>query len=382
MKKSGVKVLPILSNNYKEVFRGDAVRRIIADPVKKQRLIDDVIKILEKNDFIGVNVDFEEVDLKNNEDLVSFQRYLYTHLHAHHLLVTQDVIPFNEDYDFKGLAKYNDYIFLMAYDQFSDASGPGPIGHQKWVEGAVDAAVKNIPIQKFILAMAAYGYDWRLGKEMSARTVSYQEALFTAKDEEATIDFDNDSYNLKYDYDDEDNVRHQVQFTDAATVFNALRFATEYGLAGTALWRLGDEDPRVWYFYDMDMQKSKMGHFNFSEFSKVDARADADFVDYEGSGEVLDIIATPTNGRITPQVNTGEMLISEESYDSLPSRFVARKYGTSDSTKLVLTFDDGPDPNYTPKILDILSKYHVPATFFVVGINAENNIPIVKREFV
>jgi peptidoglycan/xylan/chitin deacetylase (PgdA/CDA1 family) len=49
--------------------------------------------------------------------------------------------------------------------------------------------------------------------------------------------------------------------------------------------------------------------------------------------------------------------------------------------KLVLTFDDGPDPNYTPRILDILSEYHVPATFFIVGINAENNIPIVKREF-
>ncbi|MES1159371.1 MAG: polysaccharide deacetylase family protein, partial [Bacteroidota bacterium] len=193
--------------------------------------------------------------------------------------------------------------------------------------------------------------------------------------------FDNDSYNLQYQYEDEDNVKHQVQFTDAATIFNALRFATEYGLAGTAVWRLGDEDPRVWYFYDQDMRKQALGHFNFSEFSKVDAMANADFVDYEGSGEVLDIIATPTNGRITPEVNTGEMLISEESYDTLPSRFVARKYGTNDSMKLVLTFDDGPDPNYTPRILDILSKYHVPATFFLVGINAENNIPIVKREF-
>jgi len=381
MKKSGVKILPILSNNYKEVFRGDAVHRIINDPVKKQRVIDDVIRILQRDSFVGVNVDFEELQEKTNEKLVDFQKDLYEQLHAKHLLVTQDVIPFNEDYNFKELSKYNDYIFLMAYDQYSDASGPGPIAHQKWIEGAVDAAVKNIPIQKLILCLAAYGYDWRLGKEMSARTVSYQEALFTAKDEEATIDFDNDSYDLKYDYDDEDNVRHQVQFTDAATVFNALRFATEYGLAGTALWRLGDEDPRVWYFYDQDMRKSAMAHFDFSAFSKVDARANADFVDYEGTGEVLDIIATPTNGRITPEVNTGEMLISEETYDSLPSRFVARKYGTNDSLKLVLTFDDGPDPDYTPKILDILSKYHVPATFFVIGINAENNIPIVKREF-
>ncbi len=357
------------------------MHRIINDPAKKQRLIDDVIKILEKDDFIGVNVDFEELQEKTNEKLVEFQKDLYEHLHAKHLLVTQDVIPFNEDYNFKELSKYNDYIFLMAYDQYSDASGPGPIAHQKWIEGAVDAAVKNIPIQKLILCLAAYGYDWRMGKEMSARTVSYQEALFTAKDEEATIDFDNDSYNLKYDYDDEDNVRHQVQFTDAATIFNALRFATEYGLAGTAIWRLGDEDPRVWYFYDQDMRKSAVNHFDFSAFSKVDAKANADFVDYEGSGEVLDIIATPTNGLITPTVNTGEMIIEEERYDSLPSRFVARKYGTNDSMKLVLTFDDGPDPEYTPRILDILSKYHVPATFFVIGINAENNIPIVKREF-
>ncbi len=381
MKKSGIKILPILSNNYKEVFRGDAVRRIIADPVKKQRLINDVIKILEKNNFVGVNVDFEELEEKNNENLVSFQKDLYDQLHARHLLVTQDVIPFNEDYDFKGLSKYNDYIFLMAYDQFSDNTGPGPIAHQKWIEGAVDAAVKNIPLQKLILCLAAYGYDWRLGKEMSSRTVSYQQALFTAKDNEAVIDFDNDSYNLHYDYDDDDNTRHQVQFTDAATIFNALRFATEYGIAGTSMWRLGDEDPRVWDFYDQDMRKSALAHFNFSEFSKVDAKAGADFVDYEGTGEVLDIIATPHNGRITPDVNTGEMLITEEYYDSLPSKFVARKYGTTDSMKLVLTFDDGPDPNYTPKILDILSKYHVPATFFVVGINAENNIPIVKREF-
>jgi cellulose synthase/poly-beta-1,6-N-acetylglucosamine synthase-like glycosyltransferase/spore germination protein YaaH/peptidoglycan/xylan/chitin deacetylase (PgdA/CDA1 family) len=381
MKNSGVKIMPILSNNYKEVFRGDAVHRIINDPAKKDRLINDVIRILERDNFIGVNVDFEELQEKKNEKLVQFQKELYDRLHARHLLVTQDVIPFNEDYNYRELARYNDYIFLMAYDQFSDATGPGPVSDQKWIEGAVDDAVKNIPTQKLILSLAAYGYDWKLGKEVSARTVSYQQALFTAKDNEATIDFDNDSYNLHYNYEDEDNTKHQVQFTDAATTFNALRFATEYGLAGTALWRLGDEDPRVWYFYDQDMQKSAMAHFNFAEFGKVDAMANADFVDYEGSGEVLDIIATPTNGRITPEVNTSEMLISEESYDSLPSRFVARKYGTEDSMKLVLTFDDGPDPGYTPRILDILSKYHVPATFFVVGINAENNIPIVKREY-
>ncbi len=44
----------------------------------------------------------------------------------------------------------------------------------------------------------------------------------------------------------------------------------------------------------------------------------------------------------------------------------------NDYMKIALTFDDGPHPRYTPKILDILDRYEIKATFFVVGVNAEN----------
>ena len=40
--------------------------------------------------------------------------------------------------------------------------------------------------------------------------------------------------------------------------------------------------------------------------------------------------------------------------------------------KIALTFDDGPHPKITPKILDILDKYSVKATFFVIGVNVKN----------
>lgn len=45
-----------------------------------------------------------------------------------------------------------------------------------------------------------------------------------------------------------------------------------------------------------------------------------------------------------------------------------------------LTFDDGPSTNNTPKILDILKKYNVKATFFVIGQNAEQHKDLIKRE--
>src|SRR5580765_718578 len=47
--------------------------------------------------------------------------------------------------------------------------------------------------------------------------------------------------------------------------------------------------------------------------------------------------------------------------------------------KAYLTFDDGPNSNYTPKILDILKENNIKATFFVCGKNVKKNPEILKR---
>jgi peptidoglycan/xylan/chitin deacetylase (PgdA/CDA1 family) len=46
---------------------------------------------------------------------------------------------------------------------------------------------------------------------------------------------------------------------------------------------------------------------------------------------------------------------------------------------VVLTFDDGPDAEYTPKVLDILAKYDAKATFFEVGQNVQKHPELTKR---
>ena len=51
----------------------------------------------------------------------------------------------------------------------------------------------------------------------------------------------------------------------------------------------------------------------------------------------------------------------------------------TDEKKIALTFDDGPHYKYTDEILDILEKYGVKATFFVIGVNAERHPEKVKR---
>jgi peptidoglycan-N-acetylglucosamine deacetylase len=396
MKNAGVNIIPILSNFYPadkpgdstkdKRFHGESVHRIITNSQKRERLIHSLIAILEKNKLQGVNVDFEELKEKSDEAFVNFQKELYEKLHAKNLLVTQNVIPFNEDYDYKALSKYNDFIFIMAYDEFSQGTKPGPIADQKWIEAAVDDAVKKIPSQKIILNLAAYGYDWPKQDEPDPNEVpvlTYQNALSIAKEVQGRIDFDDDTYNLHFSYADDEGIPHEVFFTDAATTFNAMRFANESQLAGVALWRLGSEDDRIWQFYNRNMSVDSIKNFDFKTFGDIQT---PDNVFYSGHGEVLDVVATAKKGgSFLPEIDSTEMLIAEENYDSLPVPFMAKKFGWNgkdtirNRNKLVLTFDDGPDPKWTPKILDILKAKKIPAAFFVVGINAENNMPLLKR---
>lgn len=53
--------------------------------------------------------------------------------------------------------------------------------------------------------------------------------------------------------------------------------------------------------------------------------------------------------------------------------------GTDGSHAIALTFDDGPHAEKTPEILEVLEKYNVKATFFVVGENVKANSDILDR---
>ncbi|HMC99035.1 MAG TPA: polysaccharide deacetylase family protein, partial [Ferruginibacter sp.] len=208
----------------------------------------------------------------------------------------------------------------------------------------------------------------------------------------AAIEFDNNSYNLHYTYVEHTapgtpTIRHDVWFTDAATMFNLIRFADEYGIAGTALWRMGSQDPRTWSFYNLDLDNLSLqkNPFNFDILRNVpiDPNQKPSAVGQPG-GEILNILGSPQEGKIDIEVNKQEQLIAEQHYEQLPSGYVYEKTG-EDTTpigpghKIILTFDDGPSDEYTPQILDILEKEKVPATFFIVGLEAEKNLPVLKR---
>jgi cellulose synthase/poly-beta-1,6-N-acetylglucosamine synthase-like glycosyltransferase/spore germination protein YaaH/peptidoglycan/xylan/chitin deacetylase (PgdA/CDA1 family) len=381
MRRNNIRIVPLINNidisKADGYFNGKLIHQIIINPIKKARLINDIASTLKKYNFQGINIDFEEFDEQGDEPIIAFQKELYKKLHPMGLLVSQDIMANNEDFNIKELAKHNDYMFLMAYDEHYSGSVPGDISGQKWIESVLDETAKEIPEnKKIILCFAGYGYDWQEGNE--GKTVTYQEALSNARLYKAKIDFDNESYNNHYSYRDENGNKHHVNFTDAATNFNTIRFADEYGTAGTALWRLGSEDDRLWRFYNRNLTNESLRKKPFDYKSLENVSFGYATPDYIGDGEILNVVTNPQPGKIHLDINQIDNSISEQKYFQLPTKYIIKKYGNV-KNQVILTFDDGPDPTYTPQILDILKREKVPATFFVVGLQAENNIPLLQR---
>ncbi len=375
MRRHGVRVCPMVSNYFNERWNGANVHRIIESPERRRRCVYSILNVLAQNNLQGVNIDFEDLTETSDEHLIAFQKELYDEAHRRGFLVTQDIPPFNSDYDPHKLERYNDYLVIMAYDQHSSTGSAGPVAGHGWVESIVDRMTGVMPPEKLILGLAGYGYDWPLGSE--GIDVTYQEALVTAAESGGNITFDPADYNLSFTYSDDNDSLHTVWFTDAATAFNGMRTASRYGVGGFALWRLGSEDPRLWQFYARDISDSGLAHAPF-EFDSLRRSAASTNVDYIGEGEILDLVASPEPGNIEVKFDPGENFITGQEYIDLPSSYVIKRFGKADR-KVVLTFDDGPDASYTPRILDILNEERIPAAFFLIGVNAENNVQLVRR---
>lgn len=381
MDSSQAKIIPLLSNFYNDQWHDSCVTRMVASRKKRSVFISNLLTVIQRYGFDGVSVDFEDLySLTDDQALVDFHKELYDSLHAHNLLATQCIPPFNADYRVSDLHKFNDYIFVMAYDQHFMTTEPGPVSGAKWVEQVLDVFTEKIQPEKFVLCIAGYGYDWLKGG--TGRAVSYQEAISTARETHAKIDFDNENYNVHYTYFDDKQQEHEVWFADAATNYNVMRTASEFGLAGVALWRLNAEDPRIWSFYKKDLSKDSLSASpaDIEPLTHVSASSDVDFIG-DRDAQILDVLAWPHDGKTKLEYNAKEQLISEETYLELPSSYVIKKIGPTTEKQIVLTFDDGPDARYTPKVMEILKRENVPAAFFMIGENMQNNLPLVRKVY-
>ena len=209
--------------------------------------------------------------------------------------------------------------------------------------------------------------------EVPPISLGFHDAMGAARDAGAIVQFDDATNNPHFSYREGDGTSHDVWFLDAVTAFNQIHAADPYQPAGYALWRLGTEDPTVLPLLGRPYERPA------PEEPEKHRRRHRRCRSRRHEGEILRVEADPQPGiRELHDRAIHRRRSSTRITKACPPAFVIRRVGQV-AKKLALTFDDGPDPEWTPQILDILKAKHVQATFFVIGANMEAHPGLVQR---
>jgi len=360
-------ILPVVQNFAVGQVDQAGIQSLLADPRLRKRFLDQLEPFLLANHASGAVFDFEQIDRAGQLNYLQLLREARQRFARRGWLVTV-AVPVDQSWDLRRFAAIADKLFVMAYDEHSNDGPPGPIASQLWWATAVAGAVRQIPRDKAIVTLGNYAYDWHDG---TGDPKNVEEAWVDAGDSDAPPVFDRIAGNSTFAYDDEDGHSHTVWMLDAASAFNQLHVLDRAGIREVALWRLGAEDPGLWTIFGRNIR----GPRNADGLTQL---AQGTNVDIEGQGEILRITALPTPGdrRLTFGPNG---LLTNVDFVRVPRPYTITRTGYRQRL-VALTFDDGPDPLWTPKILDILKAKHVPATFFVVGENALTERDLLERE--
>ncbi|MCX8043503.1 MAG: glycosyltransferase [Desulfobacterota bacterium] len=366
--KHGVKLLPQLTNMQHD-WEPEAMESLLStDRQRRQALCEELVKQLLEIDAAGVVVDVQAIDPSYRDGLSDFLAVLGAHLHDNGLELWLCIPPGNSVgvYDLERLATVVDRFIALLYDENGEQDEPGPIASMTWFRTWLDVLTAHGDPQQWIVGIGSYGYDWKDGEP--AQEISFADAMACAVAAGAAVQtHDQDLIGPHFAYAMK-RQEHTVWFLDAVTFFNQLRYAVQKDTGGIALYRIGCEDPGVWNIIE---------HGPAIPPEQLTTLPADRMIAHIGDGDYLTVLLERVDGQRDITVDTDGFW--HHTYRTCPRYPLVMHQGADDPHMVALTFDDGPDPEWTPQILDVLKAYNTPAAFFVTGINARDNPDLIRR---
>ncbi|HYT39751.1 MAG TPA: glycosyltransferase, partial [Acidimicrobiia bacterium] len=318
---AGAEGLLVISNYDGRDWNGGRVRTLVNDTAARRRFVSAVSSAMARFPWDGVVLDFENLDGAVRDGYPTLVAHLADALRRRRVLVTVPAFtdPDSDDaapFDLTRLSRHGVGIVWMAYDQHDPTSEAGPVAGLPWVQQTLTAALRSVPTAQLLLGVPSYGYAW------PARGQGGEAADLTVP--EAAALAAQSGAHVAYDPVQAEwggtlPDGRTLWYDDARSLAARARVAADAHV-GVALWRIGSEVPGA------------LDSIGFAPAKHAPLPPGRPVRDVSGPGVVA------------------------------------------------LTFDDGPDPTWTPRILAVLRREHVPATFFLIGQEAERYPSLVRRE--
>jgi spore germination protein YaaH len=223
----------------------------VSESTYKEHIKNILIEI-DKYDFDGIDIDYENIRKEKKDNYISFLRELGNELSQREKILSVAVFPqWGDDVSYKShtdtifaqdyalIGEIADEVRIMTYDYtLPSSSTPGPIGPIDWMEDVIEYSITKISKEKIWLGIHLYGYMWK-GSEATAFTPATYKSI--VENPNVNTQFKEDVAEGYAEYSC-DGTTCYLYYQSKEGVNIRRQLALEYELAGVSYWSLGRDD--------------------------------------------------------------------------------------------------------------------------------------------
>ena len=249
-------------NSFEESYE------LLSHTSSRENLINQLVTTSLSAGIDGINVDFEKISEECGEHYIEFVRELSVKCRQNGLVLSVDnYVPqaYNLQYHRDEQGVYADYVVIMGYDEhYAGSPQAGSVSSIGFVRSGIEQTLSEVPAEKEISGVPFVTRVWKetpktaaelsadagtdaaeYGMKVESSAYSMDEAQYVVQQAGVTPTWDENTmqYFAKWEYD---GSTYEVWLEDAESLKAKLQLMKDYGLAGTAAWRLGQESSGIW----------------------------------------------------------------------------------------------------------------------------------------
>jgi spore germination protein len=234
---------------------------IVNDEKVLENNIGNIIEILQRKGYYGVNITFQFINSENSRSYERFINRIVERLKqegflvfitiSENFIIEVDRVTF-EKIDFLNMGKIVDGVTVLNYNWGSSYGPPGPVASVFLMEKFIDYINTMIPSEKMEIGIPIIGYDWELPYIIGvtkANSLTLNSVIALARETNSVILFDEVSQNPYFRYMDNRSgvpISHIVWFVDARSINAILNIVTEKGFRGVGIWNIMNYYAPLW----------------------------------------------------------------------------------------------------------------------------------------
>jgi len=266
-RKHKIKVIPLIVNSG---FNSQLLHAILFNLQARKRSIAMMISLAKKLKLDGWQFDLEGLNISDKDSFTAYFKETAIALHKENLSLSAALVHAVENnggptpyhnflfenwragYSFKELAEAGDFLSIMAYDQHTRRTPPGPVAGIDWVERIIQYLItEEVAPEKISLGIPDYSIHWyadyseEKGVFTNAQQFGYKNVQYLLGKYNLEVLW-NEKAGCHYSIWDNDGVYEYMYIEDGASLKSKLTIFTKYKLRGISVWVLGKEATDFW----------------------------------------------------------------------------------------------------------------------------------------